>query len=79
MGDELLGKVIAITREGIVIVSVPEIAKVDDNVIDLVHRIVCDADWNALLELEPSTSSRGLPDFLLVTSLFVYCLDADNA
>lgn len=51
MHDKLLGEVVAIPRKGIVIMPMPEIAKVYHNVVYFVHRVVCNPYRNSFFQL----------------------------
>lgn len=79
MHDKLLGKVVAIPGEGIVIMTMPEIAKVYHNVVYFVHGIVCNPDWNSFFQLEaPARRSMVLCLFLILIFL-INSLNTDNA
>jgi len=54
MFNQLLSKVVAVPAEWVVIVAVPEITKLPNNVVHFVLCVVCDSDGNALLERETS-------------------------
>lgn len=79
MHDKLLGEVVAIPREGIVIMPMPEVAEVDYNVVYFVHGVVCNPDRNSFFQLE-ATARRSLVLCLLLILIFlINGLNTDNS
>ena len=58
MLDERLSESITVLAEGVVVLSVPKVPIVYNDVIDFVHAVVGEADWDALFQLKTASGRR---------------------
>lgn len=76
MLHKLLREAIAVFAEGVVVNAVPKVTKVNDYVVDLIHRVVRQTYRDAFLQLQATSGSGLLCLTLRVISLS--SLDAHN-
>lgn len=57
VADEPLCKTIAILREWIIVLAMPEVAEVDDDIVDFIHRVICYTHWDSLLQFKATAGS----------------------